>query len=539
MAYLRTVSNLNNISPQFAKMTSQAIAVATNEEEIGFWEGLGSQALWGTGFALLGPTAGWVMGRFQTKAQRDAAAAQKKAEIQALKGRNFRESYRNAHRYQDLSHFTSKIPKEVAPLSQTELAQLSEAKRNKYLRNVAKAQYFDKSRTLLDEAKNLRGKAQKLKIKELEKEYARAKYNVHKAKYNGNLKPTGFWGKLWNGVKTVTGLRALNGVKLNLLANSKKFRRVAKFFRGGGAGLMILMSLGMQVLNGHFARTKEVAGTGSMMKEIAKSTGIALIETGGWAAGMKAGAALGTMFGPGAGTIVGGILGAVIGGGLSYVAGHFARQKLESMSWSKSDLAKYDEAQQSLLRGKLTHSAETLQNAVIVNEAKQQEQEMIANASEEERNAMGVAEEVDKDELAKAKEINKLGYYSLYARNPQIFQETLAYAEILQQKRQQAEQELKQLMQQQTQEASKEQTAQAQSSATEQAQQSQQVAQTQTQTQTQSQSQAQAQEQPQLTEAQQSAIALLNSLNKQPFNSTARYNDYTNRPFSSRTSYLG
>lgn len=536
MAYLRLMSNvnINNVSSQFAKMTSQTVAVATNEEEVPLLQGIGMQAVFGTGLALVGAGLSWGMSRFQPKAQRDAAAAQRKAEMQALKGRNFRESFRNAYRYQDLTHYTSKIPREIAPLSQTELAQLTDAQRKKYLRNSAKAQYFDRSRTLLEEAKNLRGKAQKLKIKELEKEYARAKYNVHKAKYKGNLKPTGFWGKLWNGVKTVTGLRALNGTRLKLLANSKALRWGAKCSRG--ALPMIILTLGMEAISGKFSEVKNAAGTGAMMKEIAKSTGVAAIEAVGWAAGAKVGSAIGAMVGttiPVLGTIVGGALGAVIGGGLSYLAGHFARKRLESTSWGKSELAKHNETQEILLRGKLTHSSETLQNAVIVNEAKQQEQEMLANATEEERKALGVTEEVDKNELAQAREVNKLGYYSLYAKNPQLFQETLAYAGILEQKRLQAEQELKQLMQE-AQESSKEQPDRTQQSTSTQ---SQQVAQAQ---QTEPSAQTQTKPQQQVTEAQQGAIAFLNSLNKQPFNTTASYKGgYFSPQYSSRTSYLG
>ena len=535
MAYLQVPQQIYNISPQFAKMTSQAIAVATNEEEVPLLQGIGMQAVFGTGLSLVGAGFTWGMSRFQPKAQRDAAAAQRKAEMQALKGRNFRESFRNAYRYQDLTHYTSKIPREIAPLSQTELAQLTDAQRNKYLRNSAKAQYFDRSRTLLEEAKNLRGKAQKLKIKELEKEYARAKYNVHKAKYKGNLKPTGFWGKLWNGVKTVTGLRALNGTRLKLLANSKALRWVAKCSRG--ALPMIILTLGMEAISGKFSEVKNAAGTGAMMKEIAKSTGVAAIEAVGWAAGAKVGSAIGAMVGttiPVLGTIVGGALGAVIGGGLSYLAGHFARKRLESTSWGKSELAKHNETQEILLRGKLTHSSETLQNAVIVNEAKQQEQEMLANATEEERKALGVTEEVDKNELAQAREVNKLGYYSLYAKNPQLFQETLAYADYLAQQRQLTEQKLKQYTQsQEATEAEQSQTAQAQPSGNGQSQQTQQVAQAQQAPQTQS------QEQPPLTESQQAAIAFLNSLNKTPSNTSTTNPSYFMPSYPFQRSFLG
>lgn len=531
MAYLRTVSNMNidNISPQFARLASRTVAVATNEEEVPLLQGIGMQAVFGTGLALVGTGLSWGMSRFQPKAQRDAAAAQRKAEMQALKGRNFRESFRNAYRYQDLTHYTSKIPREIAPLSQTELAQLTDAQRNKYLRNSAKAQYFDRSRTLLEEAKNLRGKAQKLKIKELEQEFASAKYNVHKAKYNGNLKPTGFFGKLWNGVKTVTGLRALNGANLKLMANSNVLRCASKYCRGAGA--MILLSLGAEALQGKFSKTKEVCGTGAMVKEIAKSTGVAAIEAVGWAAGAKVGSAIGAMVGttiPVLGTIVGGALGAVIGGGLSYLAGHFVRKRLESTSWGKSELAKHDEMQKTLLKGKLTHSSETLQNALIVNEAKLQQQELIANATPEERQAMGVSEEVDKNELAQAREINKLGYYSLYARDPQMCQASLAFADYLAQQRQLTEQKLKQYTQsQEATEAEQSQTAQAQPSGNGQSQQTQQAPQT------------QSQEQPPLTESQQAAIAFLNSINKTPSNTSTTNPSYFMPSYPFQRSFLG
>ena len=527
MAYLRVPQQNYNISPQFAKMTSQAIAVATNEEEVPLLQGIGMQAVFGTGLSLVGAGLTWGMSRFQPKAQRDAAAAQRKAEMQALKGKNFRETYRNAYRYQNLTHYTSKIPKEVAPLTQAELAQLSESKRNKYLRKTAKAQYFDRSRVLLNEAKNLRGKDQKLKIQELEKEYARAKYNVHKEKFNGNLKPTGFFGKLWNGIKTVTGLRALNGTRLKLLANSKALRWVAKCSRG--ALPMIILTLGMEAISGKFSEVKNAAGTGAMMKEIAKSTGVAAIEAVGWAAGAKVGSAIGAMVGttiPVLGTIVGGALGAVIGGGLSYLAGHFARKRLESTSWGKSEIAKHNSTQETLLRGKLTHSAETLQNALIVNEAKLQEQEMIANATPEERQAMGVTEEVDPSALAQAKETNKLGYYSLYARNPQMCQDTLAFANYLAQQRQLAEQQLKQAIHAQDGE-----TEQVQSSASGETQpvaQAQQPQEPQTQ-----------EEQPPLTEAQQGAIAFLNSLNKSPSNFDATNNSTFTQLYQPTKSFLG
>ena len=531
MAYLRVPQHNYNVSSRFANLTSQTVAVATNEEELPLLQGIGMQAVFGTGLSLVGAGLTWGMSRFQPKTQREAAAVQRKAEMQALKGRNFGETYRNAYRYQTLSHYTSKIPQEVAPLSQTELAGLTDAQRNKYLRKSAKAQYFDRSRTLLNEAKTLRGKAQKLKIRELEKEYARAKYNVHKAKYKGNLKPKGFFGKLWNGVKTVTGLRALNGTRLKLLANSKVLRMGAKCFRG--ALPMVLLTLGMEALSGKFSQVKELCGTRAMVNEIAKSTGIAAIEAVGWAAGAKAGATFGAMIGtsfPVVGTIVGGILGAVIGGGLSYLAGHFARKGLESTSWGKSELAKHNERQNTLLKGKLTHSTETLQNALIVNEAKLQQQELIANATPEERQAMGVSEEVDKNELAQAREINKLGYYSLYARDPQMCQASLVFADYLAQQRQQTEQELKQYMQSQAAEAEQVQTAEAQPSASEQSQQAQQ---------TQQSSQPHAQEQPPLTESQQGAIAFLNSLNNSPSNTSTTNPSYFMPSYPFQRSFLG
>lgn len=356
---------------------------ATNDEYMSFQDGVITNGALGAGLEF--GKFSWQKGKtiFSKKAGVKFSAARKKVELRQLKGKNVFQTLKNAYRYNQIVDYESKLPK-FQPKSQVEINKMTAKAKAAYQKELNTSRYYDKARKSLKEAKTLRGAEQAKKIKEFEKNLAQAKLDIHKAKYNGNLKPTTFLGKAKNTTKTITGMKGASRAVKTLAANSSKFRFLTKFVKGNAlmAGISVAMDYDK------FAQTKQKCGAQAMRKEIAKSTGVALAESVGFLAGMKAGAALGTAVGsvfPGVGNIVGGVAGAVIGGLFSWGAG-----KLAHNAMGKSEIQKHDEKQSELLALKAKYNLETRVKVVRNAAIKVSQDEQLSKLPEEQLEAEGV-----------------------------------------------------------------------------------------------------------------------------------------------------
>ena len=356
---------------------------ATNDEYMSFQDGVVTNGAIGAGLEF--GKFGWQKGKtvFSKKAGTKFAAARKKVELRQLKGKNIFQTLKNSKRYNQIVDYESRLPK-FQQKSLAEIDQMTDKAKAAYQKQLNTSSYYDKARKSLKEAKTLRGAAQAKKIKEFEKNLAQAKLDVHKAKYSGNLKPTKFFGKAKNAVKTVTGMKSASRAVKTLAAKSSKFRFLSKFVKGNA--LMTGISVAMDYEK--FVETKQKCGAQAMRKEIAKSTGVALAESVGFLAGMKAGAALGTAVGsvfPGVGNIVGGVAGAVLGGLVSWGAG-----KLVHKAMGKSEIQKHDEKQSELLALKAKYNLETRVKVVRNAAIKVSQDEQLSKLPEAQLEAAGL-----------------------------------------------------------------------------------------------------------------------------------------------------
>ena len=244
----------------------------------------------------------------------------------AVKASKKWDMFKNAWRYNQIKDLSKQLPTSTV-MSNTEFRQLTTAQQAQIRQQAFKARYFKRARKLLDEAKTLKGAAQAKKLKEFKQAFAEAKLAAYKAKFKGNLRPTTLLGKVKNTAQTVTGVRAANTAVKSLASTSKIIRNVGRFAKGHAAFAVLSVAADYE----KFAAAKTAGGNKAMVKEIAKSSGVAAAEAVGFVAGMKAGAAIGTAVGtavPVLGNIVGGIAGAVIGGFLSWGLGKLTHKAL-------------------------------------------------------------------------------------------------------------------------------------------------------------------------------------------------------------------
>ena len=244
----------------------------------------------------------------------------------AVKASKKWDMFKNAWRYNQIKDLSKQLPTSTV-MSNAEFRQLTTAQQAQIRQQAFKARYFKRARKLLDEAKTLKGAAQAKKLKEFKQAFAEAKLAAYKAKFKGNLRPTTLLGKVKNTAQTVTGVRAANTAVKSLASTSKIIRNVGRFAKGHAAFAVLSVAADYE----KFAAAKTAGGNKAMVKEIAKSSGVAAAEAVGFVAGMKAGAAIGTAVGtavPVLGNIVGGIAGAVIGGFLSWGLGKLTHKAL-------------------------------------------------------------------------------------------------------------------------------------------------------------------------------------------------------------------
>ncbi len=221
---------------------------------------------------------------------------------------------------------------------------LTDKQLTKQLKNAKKAlnefnqsQYYDDVRRLINESKTLKGKAYADKMNEVEKAIAEANQKLHVAKTTGALKPFTKRGKLWNGVKNVTGYNKAKGAVNTALTKSSKLRSVAKFGKANAltaVGLDLALSIPEIIAtkqtfdqvdeNGNPVKPGEGKGTQKALKQTGRVVATAGAQVAAYAIGAKIGtaavatawaakgAALGSVA-PGVGTAIGAIVGVGVG----------------------------------------------------------------------------------------------------------------------------------------------------------------------------------------------------------------------------------
>lgn len=224
------------------------------------------------------------------------------------------------------------------------LTDLTDKQLTKQLKNAKKAlnefnqsQYYDDVRRLINESKTLKGKAYADKMNEVEKAIAEANQKLHVAKTTGALKPLTKRGKLWNGVKNVTGYNKAKGAVNTALTKSSKLRSVAKFGKANAltaVGLDLALSIPEIIAtkqtfdqvdeNGNPVKPGEGKGTQKALKQTGRVVATAGAQVAAYAIGAKIGtaavatawaakgAALGSVA-PGVGTAIGAIVGVGVG----------------------------------------------------------------------------------------------------------------------------------------------------------------------------------------------------------------------------------
>lgn len=224
------------------------------------------------------------------------------------------------------------------------LTDLTDKQLTKQLKNAKKAlnefnqsQYYDDVRRLINESKTLKGKAYADKMNEVEKAIAEANQKLHVAKTTGALKPLTKRGKLWNGIKNVTGYNKAKGAVNTALTKSSKLRSVAKFGKANAltaVGLDLALSIPEIIAtkqtfdqvdeNGNPVKPGEGKGTQKALKQTGRVVATAGAQVAAYAIGAKIGtaavatawaakgAALGSVA-PGVGTAIGAIVGVGVG----------------------------------------------------------------------------------------------------------------------------------------------------------------------------------------------------------------------------------
>lgn len=224
------------------------------------------------------------------------------------------------YRHQKVNSMLKRTPK--APVIQEGAAVTTKMKNAQVV-----ADKYKDVRRLLEEAQTLKGDALKTATKNIEIAQAQAKYNVHLAKMNGEIKPKSAFGKAKRYIAKKSGASAVKSKYLKTAANSSKLRTLSKCAKGGNALFAAVSAgaAGLEVYN-----TYKTLGKESGNKQLVKSTVNTAADVGGWILGAKAGAIAGAAIGscipvPVVGTVVGAIVGVGCGILGSWLAGKAAR----------------------------------------------------------------------------------------------------------------------------------------------------------------------------------------------------------------------
>lgn len=267
----------------------------------------------------------------------------KNAKMNSLKGGNPFETMMNRHRFTEIQALEAKCANTANPEAYAKMTK--DSQKAKYLKNLRKSDYYKDVRADIENAKTLKGAQQKKALAAIEEKVAKADLEIHKAKINGNLKPTTTSGKVWSGVKKYTGATKISGATKSWMAKSPIARSCLKGI--GGNALFAAISLGMEVPN--IAESYKTLGFKAGTKDLGRAATIAVAETAGFAIGAKAGGIAGAQVGfligsavPGIGNVVGSIIGGIIGVGCGILAGH-GTGWLAKKCLGKSELEKHKE----------------------------------------------------------------------------------------------------------------------------------------------------------------------------------------------------
>ena len=227
--------------------------------------------------------------------------------------------FNRAMEVQGLERRFRKVPAPQAPTTNDPKA-IKEYQ--KALKEFQKSSRYDNVRSLINEAKTLKGKDYANKIKEIHKAIADADLKVHNDLKSGAINTVTKRGKAWYGVQKYTGWNSASGGVKKALTKSSTLRSIAKF---GRANALTAVSIDTAFAIPEIMQTKAQLGTEAAVRQTGRTLAVAGAQVGGYAAGAwaggKAGAAIGTMIGGPIGTAVGGIIGVGVGLLGSWLAG--------------------------------------------------------------------------------------------------------------------------------------------------------------------------------------------------------------------------
>lgn len=277
----------------------------------------------------------------------------------------------------------------------------------KRLSALRKTQYYDDVRRLVDEAKNLRGTDYANKMKEVQKAIAEANLKVHTETTKGALKAVTKRGKLWNGVKNISGYNKAKESVQTILTKSPKLQGFSKFARSNAlTAVSIDLALSIPEIietkntfdqvdengnpvydeNGKQIEGRVACGTEKAVKQTGRTLAIAGTQVAAYAVGAQMGtaavaalwaakgAALGSVA-PGIGTAIGAVVGLAAGLIMSHYAGKVA-QKV----FGKSELDQmHDKVANNL-------SAKAIRNDEVLAEVMTAAEERLASEPEDSEN---------------------------------------------------------------------------------------------------------------------------------------------------------
>lgn len=181
-----------------------------------------------------------------------------------------------------------------------------------------------------------------------------------KALAYGQVKPTGFFGKVGKFLGKVTGFSKLNGAVKNFATKSPITASILK--HGKGNGLFLGITAAVELFT-NVIPTFAQLGVEKGIKQLGKSIVKTGASVGGWAAGAalgaKGGAIIGTMIGGPVGTFVGGLVG-FIGG----CVGSWLATKAANKVCGKNELDKAKEAQAKEIAQKAASDPNVMQQVI-------------------------------------------------------------------------------------------------------------------------------------------------------------------------------
>lgn len=285
----------------------------------------------------------------------------KNATARQMKGKNIFQTLKNIDRNTKINKISANIPKEMKNLSAAEYAKLSETDKlkynNKLILSKQKEQVYKRIKDMITHAKGLRGKDQKLALKQIQIEMSNAKLDVFNIKMLRDNKMLAKAVKSTRMQRAMAGFRKFSGYNaakgFKLKAEAGKFGKafkVLKYTKGAKGNIIFAgIQLAMDYNDIDYAFKH-----GKGKEQLAYSAGSFITSMAGYAAGAAASASLGAEIGtavgticPGPGNIVGGIAGAAVGFVCGCIGGMIADKAYQGIvGKSPADKLKENEASQ-------------------------------------------------------------------------------------------------------------------------------------------------------------------------------------------------